>query len=149
MQKKVLSTLGLILSVVMLAVACGGGDDDEPTPRPTVAPSQTAAPTETAAPTQPSGNGTSAGQIVNVTQTESPYVFKPDAYNFELGKTYSLVFEAPREFHTFNVDELGIEIFINAEESVQQDITPSTAGSFKLYCIPHESQGMVGTVNVS
>ena len=36
MQRKVLSTLGLILSVAMLAVACGGGHehDDEPTPRP-------------------------------------------------------------------------------------------------------------------
>ena len=143
MQKKVLSTLGLILSVAMLAAACDGGDDDEPTPRPTVAP------TETAAPTQPSGNGTATGEIVNVVQTENPYVFKPDAYNFELGKTYSLVFESPGEFHTFNVDELGIEIFVNPNETVQQDITPLTAGSFKLYCIPHESLGMVGTVTVS
>ena len=143
MRKKVLSPLGLILSVAMLAAACGGGDDDEPTPRPTIAP------TETAAPTQPSGNGTPAGEVVTVVQTENPYVFQPDAYNFELGTTYTLAFEAPGEFHTFTVDELGINIFVNANESVQQDITPSTAGSFKLYCVPHESLGMVGTVTVS
>ncbi|MCZ6614605.1 MAG: plastocyanin/azurin family copper-binding protein [Chloroflexi bacterium] len=143
MRKKVLSALGLILSVAMLAAACGGGDDDEPTPRPTIAP------TETAAPTQPSGNGTPAGEVVTVVQTENPYVFQPDAYNFELGTTYTLAFEAPGEFHTFTVDELGINIFVNANESVRQDITPSTAGSFKLYCVPHESLGMVGTVTVS
>ncbi|MCZ6790005.1 MAG: plastocyanin/azurin family copper-binding protein [Chloroflexi bacterium] len=143
MRKKVLSPLGLILSVAMLAAACGGGDDDEPTPRPTIAP------TETAAPTQPSGNGTPAGEVVTVVQTENPYVFQPDAYNFELGTTYTLAFEAPGEFHTFTVDELGINIFVNANESVRQDITPSTAGSFKLYCVPHESLGMVGTVTVS
>ena len=143
MRKKVLSPLGLILSVAMLAAACGGGDDDEPTPRPTIAP------TETVAPTQPSGNGTPAGEVVTVVQTENPYVFQPDAYNFELGTTYTLAFEAPGEFHTFTVDELGINIFVNANETVQQDITPSTAGSFKLYCVPHESLGMVGTVTVS
>ena len=148
MRKKVLSPLGLILSVAMLAAACGGGDDDEPTPRP--AATNTPVPAmATAAPTQPSGNGTPAGQVVTVVQTENPYVFQPDAYNFELGTTYTLAFEAPGEFHTFTVDELGINIFVNANESVQQDITPSKAGSFKLYCVPHESLGMVGTVTVS
>ncbi|MCZ6615481.1 MAG: DUF4382 domain-containing protein [Chloroflexi bacterium] len=91
----------------------------------------------------------SEGQNVKVTQTENPYVFDPDTYEFELGKTYTLVFEPTGEFHTFNVDELGIEIFVNAGEEVKQEITPSVPGTFKLYCIPHESLGMVGTVTVS
>ena len=144
MRNKLLAAFVLTLSVAMLAAACGGGDDEEPIATSTPVPA-----TATDIPTQPSGNGTSAGEVVNVTQTENPYVFKPGAYNFELGKTYSLVFEPPGEFHTFNVDELGIEIFVNAGETVQQDITPSVAGSFKLYCVPHESLGMVGTVTVS
>ena len=91
----------------------------------------------------------SEGPNVKVTQKENPYVFVPDAYEFELGKTYTLVFESTDEFHTFNVDELGIEIFVNPGEEVKQEITPSVPGTFKLYCIPHESLGMVGTVTVS
>ena len=148
MRQKLLATFVLTLSVAILAGACGGGDDEEPTPRPSNTNTPVPA-TATDTPTQPAGNGTSTGQVVNVTQTENPYVFEPDAYDFELGKTYTLIFSAPGEFHTFNVDELGIEIFVNAGENVQQDITPSVAGSFKLYCIPHQSLGMVGTVTVS
>ena len=144
MRQKLLATFVLTLSVAILAGACGGGDDEEPTPRPTAF-----APTATTAPTQPTGNGTATGQVVNVTHNENPYVFTPDTYDFELGKTYSLVFEAPGEFHTFNVDELGIEISINAGEIATHTITPSVAGSFKLYCVPHESLGMVGMVTVS
>ena len=90
-----------------------------------------------------------SGTNIKVIQTENPYVFIPDTYEFELGKKYTLVFEPPGEFHTFNVDELGIEFFVNAGEEVRQEITPSTAGTFRLYCIPHESLGMVGQVTVS
>ena len=144
MRNKLMAAFVLTLSVTMLAAACGGGDAEEPTASSIPVPA-----TATDTPTQPSGNGTPPGQVVNVIQTENPYVFMPDAYTFELGTTYSLVFEPPGEFHTFNVDELGIEIFVNAGETVQQDITPSTAGSFKLYCVPHESLGMVGTITVS
>ena len=148
MRHKLLATFVLTLSVAILAGACGGGDDEEPTPRPSDTNTPVPA-TATDTPTQPAGNGTSTGQVVNVTHNENPYVFKPDSYDFELGKTYSLVFEPPGEFHTFNVDELGIEISIFPGETVTQTITPSVAGSFKLYCIPHESLGMVGTVTVS
>ena len=143
-RNKLLAAFVLTLSVAMLAAACGGGGDEGPTATSTPVPA-----TATDTPTQPAGNGTSAGQVINVTQTENPYVFKPDTYAFELGKTYTLDFAATGEFHTFTVDELGINIFVNADEAVQQDVTPSTAGAFKLYCVPHESLGMVGTVTVS
>ena len=138
MVKRVLATFLLVLLVGLLVGACGGGDSDP-----------TATPSPTATPTQPSDGGTATGEIVNVVQKENPYVFEPDNYDFELNKAYTLVFAPPGEFHTFNVDALGIEIFINAGENVQQDITPSTAGTFKLYCVPHEALGMVGEVRVS
>ena len=141
MRKEVLTAFALTLSVAILAAACGGGNDEEPTPR-------TPRPTADT-PTQPAGNGTSGGQVVSINQSENPYVFTPDTYDLELGKTYTLDFQAVGEFHTFTVDELGINIFINAGETVQQDITPSVAGSFKLYCVPHESLGMVGAITVS
>tara|TARA_Y100000994_G_C15657341_1_gene427984 strand:- start:334 stop:804 length:471 start_codon:yes stop_codon:yes gene_type:complete len=90
-----------------------------------------------------------AGELVKIGQKENPYIFEPDTLDWTLNKTYTLEFTDVNEFHTFNVDELGIEVYVNAGETVTQDVTPSVAGSFKLYCVPHESLGMVGTVNVA
>ena len=140
MRKGVLATLIPLLSLAVLAAACGGGGDG-PTATPRPAPTNTPA----AATISPPSGG---GEVVNITQTENPYVFIPDTYDLALGKTYTLKFVPTNEFHTFNVDELGIEIFINVGESVQQDITPTEAGTFKLYCVPHQGLGMVGEIRV-
>ena len=147
MRQKLLATFVLTLSVAILAAACGG-DDDTPTPRPTATNTPVPA-TATDTPTQPAGNGTSAGQVVNVVLTEGPYTFEPNNFDFELGKTYTLIFEAPGEFHTFTIDDLGIAINIFPGETVTQTITLEQAGAFQLICVPHLGLGMVGTVTVS
>ena len=92
--------------------------------------------------------GNATGEVVNVTQHESPYSFEPDTFSFEVNKTYALTFTPPGEFHTFTVRDLGIDIFINAGEAVQVDVTPSKVGTFQLICVPHEGLGMVGEVIV-
>ncbi len=140
MRKGVPAAFLSLVSLAVLAAACGGGGDD-----PTATPRPTSTNTPAVAATSPPTGG---GEVVNIVQTENPYVFIPDTYDLELGKTYTLKFTATKEFHTFNVDELGIEIFINAGESVQQDITPTKAGTFKLYCVPHQALGMVGEIRV-
>ena len=81
--------------------------------------------------------------------TEDPYVFEPDNFDFELGKTYTLIFEAPGEFHTFTINDLGIKVNILPGETVTQTVTFEQAGDFQLICVPHESLGMVGAVTVS
>ncbi len=149
--RKGISLGAVLMAVLMLGgVACGGGG---------------AAPTPTEATTQPTPTeatgGTPVGEVIDIQQTELPYSFIPDTFNLELNKTYTLSFGAVQEFHTFTVDDLTIEevesvdedtpsvdIFINAGESVQQTITPTKAGTFKLYCVPHEGLGMVGQVIV-
>ncbi len=147
MRHKLLATFVLTLSVAILAAACGGGDDEEPTPRP--AATNTSVPaTATDTPTLPAGNGTSAGQVVNIVLTEGPYTFEPDSFDFELGKTYTLIFEAPGEFHTFTINDLGVDISILPGQAVTQTITFEQAGDFQLICIPHLVLGMVGTVTV-
>ena len=140
-----------LLSIVTLGlVACGGAD---PTPTPT-ATTPPAAATPTPTPTTPSGTDTptacsSGAEEVQVIHGESPYKFQPETLEFELGKPYCLTFNTPvTEFHTFNVDDLNLSLYVNPGETLQVDFTPEAPGTFKLYCIPHESQGMTGQVIV-
>ena len=55
---------------------------------------------------------------------------------------------AETEFHTFNVDELGIDMSMDAGETIVFTFTFHKAGVYKLFCIPHESLGMVGEIVV-
>ena len=55
---------------------------------------------------------------------------------------------AETEFHTFTVDELGIDESVDASEKIRFSFTFDRAGIYKLVCIPHESLGMVGTITV-
>ena len=147
MRTKTVSILGLLIAVALIAAGCNGGSEPEPTPTtPPATPTPTAAPTDTGG-----GNGSSGGtgELLSVVHGENPYVFIPDTLDLELGKTYTLDFNVPTEFHTFTLPELGIDIFVNAGEKVTEDITINQAGEFKLVCIPHETLGMVGTVTVS
>ena len=148
MPNKLGISVVMALTVLMFAAGCGGGES-APAPTPIVISKWSDTeyvPTPTEA---PAASAAAAGEIVKVGLKENPYVYAPETYTFEKGKTYTLDFEAPGEFHTFTVEELGINIFINANEAIQQSITPSLVGSFKLTCVPHETSGMVGTVTVS
>ena len=153
MRIRTLIGSALLVTAVLGLTACGGGDD-EPDPTATSPPAATATPTATATataePAPDGGNGGNGamGTVVNIELTENPFTFEPDTLTFDAGTTYTLSFNAPREFHTFTVDGLGIDIFINAGEALQEVITPSTVGEFELICIPHEGFGMKGTVTV-
>ena len=78
----------------------------------------------------------------------SPYLFNPRGFEFTIGATYTLTLVGDAEFHTFSVSELWGDIFVNPGETVVQDITPDKIGTFKLFCVPHESLGMVGEVRI-
>ncbi len=141
MRKRSLWGITLLLALTLGTAACGGAE-----PTPTAAPPATPTPTSTT--TQPADGGNGTGEVVTVIQHENPYSFEPATLNFEVGKTYTLSFPPPGEFHTFTVRDLGIDIFINAGEVVQVDVTPTKVGTFKLICVPHEGLGMVGEVIV-
>ena len=142
MRNKTASILVLlILAATLIVAGCNGSP--EPTATPTTPPA-TPTPTPSAAPTQPDG-----GELLSVVHGENPYVFIPDTLDLELGKTYTLDFNVPTEFHTFTLSELGIDIFVNAGEKVTEDITINQVGVFELVCTPHLTLGMVGTVTVS
>ena len=146
MQRKVLICLGFVVSIAMLLGACGGGGSTT-TDKP--ATPATAVPVATSAPAKSNDSQVSGAETVKVFLGENPYVYKPVDFKFELGKTYNLEFEAPGEFHTFTVPDLGINVFINANETVTQTVTFSKAGNFPLICTPHETNGMLGTITVA
>ena len=143
MRTKTAFIFGLLIAVTLIAAGCNGGS--EPTATPTTPPATPTPTPSSTEPTQPSGTG----ELLSVVHGEDPYVFIPDTLDLELGKTYTLDFNVPTEFHTFTVPELGIDIFINAGEKVTEDITINQAGEFELICTPHLTLGMVGTVTVS
>lgn len=147
MRIKTVSIFGLLIAASLIAVGasgCGGGGS-EPTATPTTPPATSTPTPSSTEPTQPSGGG----ERLEVVHGENPYVFIPDTLDLELGKTYTLDFNVPTEFHTFTLPELEIDIFINAGEKVTEDITINQAGEFELICTPHFTLGMVGTVTVS
>lgn len=76
------------------------------------------------------------------------YAFEPDALTFNVGDSINFVIESETEFHTFTVEDLGIDAAADAGESVEFNFKFDRAGTFQLVCIPHETQGMVGTITV-
>ena len=76
------------------------------------------------------------------------YIFDPGELTFSVGDSINFVIESETEFHTFTVEDLGIDAASDAGESVAFNFKFDRAGTFALVCIPHESQGMVGTITV-
>lgn len=76
------------------------------------------------------------------------YVFGPDELTFEVGESVTLVLEAEGEFHTFTVENLGINVPVNAHTTEGLNFTFDKAGTYNLICIPHRALGMVGTITV-
>ena len=79
-------------------------------------------------------------------------MFEPKDLTFKLGETVCFTIIAETELHSFTVDELGIDIDINGSgdpgATLNHPFTFDKAGTFRLACIYHEGNGMVGTVTV-
>ena len=94
----------------------------------------------------------SSGSTVAVTLQDpggsGSYKFDSSEFAFSAGETVSFTFSAESEFHTFTVDDLGIDVSVDGGSSETLTFTFVTPGEYKLICIPHESLGMVGTITV-
>ena len=134
----------LLISCLMLssAFACGSGTesttpDSSPVPTATI-DTQVSSPT-----TDPKEI-----EIITVKVGSNPYLYEPNTYNLQLGKTYRFMIEGDAEFHTFTSTDLGLNVNVFAETNETVDIIASKVGTFTLICIPHELQGMTGTIMV-
>ena len=77
-----------------------------------------------------------------------PFVFEPLDFSFKRGDIINFTFIADGAFHTFTVSDLDINVEVNAGETSGLDFEFTEPGTYKLVCIPHEAQGMIGEIVV-
>jgi plastocyanin len=76
------------------------------------------------------------------------YVYDPAELTFERDEQVTLVMTSEGEFHTFTVEELEIDVHVDAWKSKALTYTFDRPGTYRLVCIPHETLGMTGVINV-
>ena len=76
------------------------------------------------------------------------YAFGPKELVFKIGDSINFAIESETEFHTFTVEDLGIDESADVGQRVTFNFKFDQSGTFALICIPHEAQGMVGTITV-
>ena len=77
-----------------------------------------------------------------------PFAFEPADLTFSTGETVEFTFNSDSQFHTFTVDELGIDVEVDSGAPVNFEYTFDKPGTYTLVCIRHEGLGMVGTITV-
>ena len=138
----VVSVFAVLLVAVSAACGSNGGEEEA-----TATPGVTAIETPAAAP-EPSIPDDSV-KIINRDQSGSgEYRFDPSELTFKVGQEVTFALVAQTEFHTFTVDELGIDVSIDAGTTELFTFEFANAGTYNLICIPHESLGMTGQIVV-
>ena len=154
---------GLLLS----AYACGEnvppkGSHDEVKPAPIVSTSSGQASSSAASAPPPATTSSQPSSTASTTASSSAdysldiamndanadYSFNPRDITVKAGETVTLKLTSANEFHSFTVDDLGIDVEVDAGTTEEITFTFSDSGSFDLICIPHESLGMVGKIIV-
>lgn len=149
--------LGVLIALVsMAAVACGGEELPTATPQPASPLPPPSAPIATTPPSEPVAEGSetegATGSQVAVAGQDpggsGKYQFGPNEMTFGVGEVVTFTLSSETEFHTFTVDDLGIDVPMDPGSSETLTFTFDNPGTFQLICIPHEFQGMVGSITV-
>lgn len=161
-MKRILLALA-ILSVIttLAAMACGGGTPAAsalaapyPTTPPRMSPSPPPPAPTVAVPTpDTSASGQAAGGTPFTVNLEDvggsgEYKFDPTDMTFSVGETVTFTLTSESEYHTFEVEELDIFEEVDAGDLQTFTFTFNEAGTYELLCIPHLTQGMIGTITV-
>ena len=111
------------------------------------------APKDQATSVSPSGQ---AGQSVRVVEVTLSFVqprFRPDPIEIKVGETVQFKVSSADTQHHFVVEPLGIDIEVppkSMHESVTTKVvTPTEAGTFRMFCSVHARMPMEGTLVVS
>ena len=156
MPKKLLLVLALLAIPAMALAACGESEDlttpqptrESPSPPPK-SPTSTPEPVkESEAEMTAEAKGTPVAVINRDLAGSGEYRFDPEELKFKVGDIVEFSVTAQTEFHTFNVDELEIDVGLDAGETTTFTYTFDKAGEFRLYCIPHGALGMEGKIIV-
>ena len=77
------------------------------------------------------------------------YIYDPEELSFSVGDKITLVLESETEFHTFTVEDLGIDVAVAGGAVDEVTYTFETSGTYEFICIPHKELGMVGKIVVN
>ncbi len=142
-MRKLTLVIAMMVFVALLAACGSSGDDGDGDSA--AAPPPAAPPPAAAAPDIPAG----AIQVTNRDQGGSgKYEFSPKEFKFSVGQEVTFALTSETEFHTFSVDELSIDQTIDPGETKLFTTTFDKAGTYPLYCIPHQALGMTGEIVV-
>ena len=147
--RKALPIMALVTMVSLVVVACGS--DPEVVTTTTKSPPPPERPATPVPVEQDNGSGSNSGDGTPVTvelQDIGGYKFVESELSFKAGETVSFTFESEAEFHTFTVDDLDIDVSVDSGAAETLTFTFDSPGTYKLICVPHESQGMTGTITV-
>ena len=156
MYKKLL-TLALLIGAIFMVFAASSDADDEAPPiaanraSPPIPPPSAAAPGEnpgTGGPSGPVAGGTAISVGLDDSGGRGPFVFSTTDFTFKRGETVNFSFTSESQFHSFTVNDLGINVDVDGGETVDFSFTFDTPGTYTLICIPHEVLAMVGTITV-
>ncbi len=103
---------------------------------------------EAAAETPTPAEAAEGVRTIVVTATE--FSFDPDTITVSPGETIVIIVRNEgRVFHTFTIDELGIDVALNPGDEERIEITvPEGVERITFYCRPHVGLGMVGELVV-
>lgn len=146
-----LTTLSIIAALLatLALVACGSDDTSDDSANDAPAASSDSDTTQPA-----SDSGSTAGDATRITVTNQDpagsgsYKFDPSELTFSVGEKVEFTITAESEFHTFTVDDLGIDVAIDGGDTETLTFTFDKPGEYELICIPHEVLGMIGTITV-
>lgn len=142
--------------IALTLAACGAGEETTPAPGISSPPpppptlEQTpdtgvSPPTEAPAPT---GQGTLFAIVNEDPGGSGTYKFNPSELTFAVGETVDFTLTAETELHNFTVEELSIDKDVDSGQQVTFSHTFEKAGTYRLICIFHEANGMVGMITV-
>ena len=161
MLKKLLATVA-ILSTFAVVIACGEntppkGSHEPVKPAAVPAAQQPSAAPPSAAPVTSSStsSASSASSVaadlelaVTLKDENGDYAYDPEEITIGTGQTVKFALTSQGEFHTFTVDDLDIDMEVEAGDTESLTFTFDEPGTYDLICIPHESLGMVGKMIV-
>ena len=142
----ILPIIGMLLAILGLA-ACGADDSAND--------SGVGAPVKSSdsSTTQTDSGSTSGDANSVIVSAQDPagsgnYKFVKNEFTFSVGEKVQFKITSESEFHTFTVNDLGIDVAIDAEDTETLTFTFDKAGEYELICIPHEALGMKGKITV-